>query len=632
MRRNSKALKNVILRGSPEPRPRPVVLHAGRLSLSHCNGELRNCIAGNTELVRRIYVAVRDKYWNTVRPVVANLRMRRGRNSFSIRFDCIHRRDGIDFVWHASIEGGETGAVSFSLDGTARSSFETNRIGFCVLLPLEGCLGKPCEVEKIDGTRIGARFPGETISPHQPFATMRALFLAFAGGVSSEIRFEGDTFEMEDQRNWTDASFKVYCPPLADNIPFRVKKGARFSQRILVRLTSKTKPRPFSLPHRDDALEFSRRSCPIPEIGTALCDAVRTIPAREVELVRACGFSHVRLDFRFDDRKALQTVSRAVGSAAVFGCSLEPALFFGGGPHSIVKDAGRLADMIDGLHVPVKRCLVFRSGEKVTSQETRGAMHAGAPRLFDQTEVISGTDGNFVEINRNKPALHGAEGVCYSVNPQVHTFDDEAIIDNLEGQYHVLRTARARFPGKKIFVTPVALRPRLNPLAPRKDHGPDPRQKSLLGAVWTLGSIIRSARGGAAGITYFETSGDCGIMERGGLRVFPMYHVFADLGEFAGGRLRPLATRTGAGIDGCMLEKSGRRCFLIANLAAVSRKAVLYRMPNGLAARTLDEKSVARACVQPLDFRQERGKRVTVTEGTLRIALRPYAIMRLDKV
>ena len=414
MRHASESKKNVALRGSSKPLRQPVLLRAGHLSLLYSDGELRNFLAGDLELVRRMYVAVRDKYWNTVRPAVANLRIRRGRNSFSIRFDCIHRRDGIDFVWHASIEGLETGAVSFSLDGTARLSFETNRIGFCVLLPLEGCLGKPCGVEKVDGTRIRARFPGETISPHQPFANMRALVLTFAGGVSSEIRFEGDTFEMEDQRNWTDASFKVYCPPLADNIPFRVKKGARFSQRILVRLTSKTKPRPFSLPHRDDALEFSRRSCPIPEIGTALCDAVRTIPAREAELVRACGFSHVRSDFRFDDRKALQTVSRAAGSAAVFGCSLELALSFGGGPHSIVKDAGRLADIIDGFHVPVKRCLVFRSGEKVTSQETRGAFYAGAPRLFDQTEMISGTDGNFVEINRNKPALRGAEGVCYS--------------------------------------------------------------------------------------------------------------------------------------------------------------------------------------------------------------------------
>ena len=29
----------------------------------------------------------------------------------------------------------------------------------------------------------------------------------------------GDVFEMEDQRNWTDASFKTYCTPLRQPFP-----------------------------------------------------------------------------------------------------------------------------------------------------------------------------------------------------------------------------------------------------------------------------------------------------------------------------------------------------------------------------------------------------------------------------
>ena len=29
--------------------------------------------------------------------------------------------------------------------------------------------------------------------------------------VAITIRFEGEVFEMEDQRNWTDASFKTYA-------------------------------------------------------------------------------------------------------------------------------------------------------------------------------------------------------------------------------------------------------------------------------------------------------------------------------------------------------------------------------------------------------------------------------------
>lgn len=39
---------------------------------------------------------------------------------------------------------------------------------------------------------------------------MNLKSIAYAGVISE---FEGDVFEMEDQRNWTDASYKTYCTP-----------------------------------------------------------------------------------------------------------------------------------------------------------------------------------------------------------------------------------------------------------------------------------------------------------------------------------------------------------------------------------------------------------------------------------
>jgi hypothetical protein len=47
------------------------------------------------------------------------------------------------------------------------------------------------------------------ISPHQPFKKLQALSWSPSSGVQAKIRFEGEIFEMEDQRNWTDASFKT---------------------------------------------------------------------------------------------------------------------------------------------------------------------------------------------------------------------------------------------------------------------------------------------------------------------------------------------------------------------------------------------------------------------------------------
>ena len=57
-------------------------------------------------------------------------------------------------------------------------------------------------------------FP-DLIEPWQPFKDMRAITHTALAGVSAECRMEGDTFEMEDQRNWSDASYKTYVRPLA---------------------------------------------------------------------------------------------------------------------------------------------------------------------------------------------------------------------------------------------------------------------------------------------------------------------------------------------------------------------------------------------------------------------------------
>ena len=42
---------------------------------------------------------------------------------------------------------------------------------------------------------------------------------------ASTCRMEGDAFEMEDQRNWIDASYKTYVRPLALPWPYTIATG-----------------------------------------------------------------------------------------------------------------------------------------------------------------------------------------------------------------------------------------------------------------------------------------------------------------------------------------------------------------------------------------------------------------------
>ena len=160
--------KNVLYYGTDVPLPEQVELHAGPLSVLFEDGDLRYIRYGDREVVRRIYVAVRDRNWGTVPPRLTNLKIERSANSFQITYDCQHQQGDVDFFWKATIRGEAIGSIRFAMDGEARSTFQRNRIGFCVLHPIRECVGIPCRVEKVNGAVEKAMFP-KTISPQQPF-------------------------------------------------------------------------------------------------------------------------------------------------------------------------------------------------------------------------------------------------------------------------------------------------------------------------------------------------------------------------------------------------------------------------------------------------------------------------------
>ena len=66
------------------------------------------------------------------------------------------------------------------------------------------------------------------INPLQPFYEIRALTHAVLPGVKAICRMTGDSFEMEDHRNWTDASYKTYVRPLALPWPYVIPAGTAF--------------------------------------------------------------------------------------------------------------------------------------------------------------------------------------------------------------------------------------------------------------------------------------------------------------------------------------------------------------------------------------------------------------------
>src|SRR6185503_21235838 len=182
--------------------------------------------------------------------------------------------------------------------------------------------------------------------------------------------------------------------------------------------------------------------------------------------------------------------------------------------------------------------------------------------------------------NRDRPPANSASSICYSNNPQVHAFDNTTLIENLAGHGYNVETART-FTARPVVVSPITLRIRNNASAAAEKPGAlaelpsdvDPRQLSLFGAGWTLGSIARlAATGFVHSLTYFETTGWRGLMETDAGSplpklfpsepgvVFPMYHVFADIAEFGGRQVYPTHSTHPLLAEGLTLfDAQGRR-------------------------------------------------------------------------
>ena len=226
--------RNQILYGSNDTLPRQFKFVAGALTGFFEEGTLRHIKFGNTLVVQQIYAALRDHNWDTIPGMLlSNLRLNMRENSFEISFHSHHKQGAIDFEWTGTITGETSGTIQFHFDGLANSTFERNRIGFCVLHPTN-CAGQPCIVEHVDGSLTEHKFP-QFISPHQPFFDIRGITHPVEEA-AIRVLMEGDTFEMEDQRNWTDASYKTYCTPLGLHFPVMVNKGDRIQQTITISL------------------------------------------------------------------------------------------------------------------------------------------------------------------------------------------------------------------------------------------------------------------------------------------------------------------------------------------------------------------------------------------------------------
>jgi hypothetical protein len=533
---------------------------------------------GDVEVVRRLFVTVRDEHWRELpaglERTVEHTGTRDCAGTVVLEADCSARSGEVDVGWRATAEVGPDATCSYEVLLDPHRPFAYNRMGLCVLFPPELVAGRPYEAaagaERWTG-RFDSTIGPQLIRDGNPaplFPAFDRLLIDLAPAGTLELTCEGDLFEVEDQRNWSDGSFKAYCTPLSRPRPQRADPARPIRQRVAIALTRPSTPPPHR--RRADGVEIAvgeRTGAPFPALGTIVRsgdlgdDAVRTLAS--------LGLEHLRVDLRRPESLS-EELAAAERLALRVGAGLAPALFLSTDEGSVRAAADALAS----LERPPVRVFAFRDftahGEHPAVQLRR----ALDGRLAD-VPLVGGTDGWFVDLNRGRPAGEPIDGVAWSITPEVHADDSLSLVEGIDAQTDQVVTARSFVPSLQLLVSPVTLRPRYNPNGPDPlgealDPPPasiDPRQAEPFAAAWTVGSLGALARGGVTAVSYFEAAGPRGLMDDRG-RLYPLGEVIARAARWTGRDV--IGTRSGEPLLAQAVAVAGE--MLVANLTGERRR------------------------------------------------------------
>jgi hypothetical protein len=538
-------------------------------------GGLRNLDYEEICLWRELVILVRDAQWQTVASRIVSLHSTIEENRFAIKFCAETMWPSIRFEWQATILGDENGTIDYRFTGEAKSSFQANRIGFCLMHPAEHCAGQAIRQHRVDGQTIDGYFP-KWIEPQivgcYSICKLRALEHEFTSNDSdstevnsqcsgsdklnrpgwARAEFDGEVFETEDQRNWSDASFKTYCTPLEKPFPVSFAIGDHREQRVRLSFMPPRKESsiaksilqpsvstfapqkyPFAerkatmVPSRAEVLEDELISNNIhsPEFGLVLCAAGSRFPEQDRNaLCQVCELLAVDT-LRYDlvlpslvehQLAVLDYLPKLVETVTQAGCKLELALQLPWRGEVLWRPLGeRLVDFADAIG----RLLVYRGGVPTTRREDLQSLRLVAPAVA--FPIGGGSDAHFCELNRDQALgllpFEEMDFVAWSLCPMVHADDDLTLMENVQSLPAMLSTARQFSSNKPLIVTPISLKPRFNAVASHNELSTfakpesDRRQVYEVTATWSRRVLQQLSAGDVASVTWFEVFGERGI-------------------------------------------------------------------------------------------------------------------------
>lgn len=475
----------------------PTLLNGG-LSVAISDGAIRSVVLSGTEVLRGLSYPVRDADWGTC--LIDTVTERTGPTMYERDFaDRLGRFSG---TFRAELTDDHHLAADVEIRFEA--DMMINRAGFTLLHPIKGVAGRAMTITRSDGGIKQAEFP-RLISPVQPAVDIVGLAHDI-GDVRVSIAMEGETFEMEDQRNWSDASYKTYCRPLSLPRPFAVKRGETLHQRVRVSLSSA----------KDGAITDKA--------------AAQTIKGAlpQIMLAHEPGLSTPAALANFAD---LPVQFRCSGHTATADLDLEAVAVHGPATLEIVyedeDDLERLATRCSQAGLAPQRVVALQAAY-LKSHQPDGPWpddppHAGLQVLrtaFPGAAIGGGSLTNFTELNRCRPDPDAVDFVTFGNTAIVHAADDLSVRQTLEALPDIFASARRIASGKPLHLGLLSIGMRSNPygdaVADNPDHNrmamamDDPRQSTGFAAAYAVGVLAAAAEAGVESLALAMPDGPLG--------------------------------------------------------------------------------------------------------------------------
>lgn len=627
--------RNARLYGTEEA-PQPCrTLVAGSLSVDLQGGNLRQLCFAGTEAIRGIAFIVRDRHWGTYVPEITALQVMTSDAGFRVTYEGACRDEHQLLRYRAVIEATADGRLGFDVTMRADEPFLTSRAGFVVLHPLEGVAGEAVTVTHTDGRVEAARFPAR-IAPSQPLMDIRALRHQVAPGLAVTCTMEGDAFEMEDQRNWSDGSFKTYIRPLAEPHPYTLEAGTEYAQRVGL-VFEGAAPRAAGSagqgPLRVDV--GTGHTGRMPHLALAVNPGDIQDWDAAAEWARRCGASHLFCTF---DPAAGHGAAEMAGFRQLATHSgadlvLEAVLPLRDKHGAFTDDVDILASDVDtirqaagaggaGFAAVSASPACYHRGYQVQGPWPEApaleAVYAQVRTAFPGVRLLAGMHSYFTEFNRRPPPIGMADGVTHSTCPIVHAADDRSVMETLESLPWIFHSVRELAGDKPYWIGPTALGMRFNPYADATARNPDnvrrasarcdPRQTGVFNAAWSLGYISRAVAGDVDGLCLSAVAGPFAIGgDLPGAAVhFPVFHVLSGLSQRRDARVRVPASIDPARLAALVIEADSGPELWLANLTAASRVVTVDGMGPGCSIQRLDADNFERCRQGPQGFAATR--------------------------